>query len=264
MTEQHRTLLDDLDETHVGTAPVQRLVTGGRAIKRRRQRTTLAGAVAATALVIGGGAVLTTQGLSGRDGSDDVPQVAGAPAGDLKVTVQTGVPVAAPDVTAESSAEDAALWNADDQTVVYVSGLHYSGTCPPDATAEVNADGAVNLVVFDIPYEGVCTANAGPVTVTIKGMSSPPKEMTVTDAGDTSTVPVVVVAVKDGLIEVKTDDGKPGYAHAEDMYWAPASNPAEAIRLTKEHVDANGDIIIPVYEADGTTRIGEFTAGHVN
>ncbi len=50
------------------------------------------------------------------------------------------------------------------------------------------------------------------------------------------------------LIEGQTDDGKQGYMYAYDL-----ANPPEP--------DADGNIILPVFERDGKTRIGSFTAG---
>lgn len=71
-------------------------------------------------------------------------------------------------------------------------------------------------------------------------------------------------AFQPDLVEITTDDGKRGYARTVDMSWAPATTPEEAARITKEHVNEDGDVVIPVFAADGTTKIGVATIAHVS
>lgn len=70
MTERQPTLLDDLDNTPVGHAPVGDLLVGGKAAKRRQRRSLFVGAAAATLLVAAGGTIVT-QALAGSDGQPD-------------------------------------------------------------------------------------------------------------------------------------------------------------------------------------------------
>lgn len=83
MTDQTHDHLDRLDrlmdDVPVGSAPVDALLTAGRAAKRHRRRAFVGGAAAATALVLGGGA-MATQALTGAGGSSPDGAVATAPA----------------------------------------------------------------------------------------------------------------------------------------------------------------------------------------
>ena len=45
--------------------------------------------------------------------------------------------------------------------------------------------------------------------------------------------------------------------------WDAPKTPADAVRLMKERVNEQGEIVVPVYEADGVTVIGYFTAATV-
>jgi hypothetical protein len=75
------------------------------------------------------------------------------------------------------------------------------------------------------------------------------------------------VGGKDGfkpdLVEIVSDNGIHGFARTQDMTWAPATSLEEAARITKSRVNQNGDIVIAVYAADGVTRVGNVTIGHV-
>jgi len=68
---------------------------------------------------------------------------------------------------------------------------------------------------------------------------------------------------KPDLIEGQTDSGKPGYIYLKDIMWDAPKTPADAVRLMKERVNEQGEIVVPVYEADGVTVIGYFTAATV-
>ena len=72
MTQHGPYLLENLDKTAMGDAPVGNLLSDGRAAKKRKRRATTAGAFAATALLIVG-----AFGLSGlTDGDHGEPDVA--------------------------------------------------------------------------------------------------------------------------------------------------------------------------------------------
>lgn len=194
MNEHPRTLLDDLDEAPVGTAPVGHLVTGGQAAKRRKQRAFVAGAAAVTALVVGGSA-LALQGIPGsnddRDSND--PLIADSAAPDLAVEVEVGV---AEPLAALIDGQDGrvAIWNPGPRTVAFVPAMGYSSSCPPLGTAGFTDSGVVTLTVRDDPATDLCTADAQPVTVTIGGLTTAPSEVTVTVSGETDTIPVKSLA----------------------------------------------------------------------
>jgi heat shock protein HslJ len=60
MTDQTHNTLDRLmDDVLIGPAPIDTLLTAGRAAKRRNRRASIAGVAAATALILGGGAMAT-------------------------------------------------------------------------------------------------------------------------------------------------------------------------------------------------------------
>jgi len=71
-------------------------------------------------------------------------------------------------------------------------------------------------------------------------------------------------AEKPDLIPAETDDGRPGYIYLSDLMWEEASTPEEAVELTQKHVNESGDVVVDVYEFDGVTKIGTFTAAHVD
>jgi len=56
------------------------------------------------------------------------------------------------------------------------------------------------------------------------------------------------------LVEGTTNDGKPGFLRTYDL---------ANLDPTKQKVEANGDLLIPVYAEDGRTIIGQWTAATV-
>ena len=58
------------------------------------------------------------------------------------------------------------------------------------------------------------------------------------------------------LIAVEASNGRTGYVYAEELSGPLPSSPEEAATWTPPPARS-----IPVYEADGTTIIGEFTVG---
>ncbi|WP_209717379.1 hypothetical protein [Marmoricola sp. OAE513] len=65
------------------------------------------------------------------------------------------------------------------------------------------------------------------------------------------------------LIAATADNGKRGYIYRSDLEGPaePAASPEEAARRTRDLLDDKGQLIVPVYAADGKTRIGTFLAG---
>jgi hypothetical protein len=68
---------------------------------------------------------------------------------------------------------------------------------------------------------------------------------------------------KPDLVPVEASNGLSGYAYLSDMLWEPAKSPEEAVAQMKQHVNDSGEVVVPVYELDGKTRIGTFVAGTV-
>jgi hypothetical protein len=60
------------------------------------------------------------------------------------------------------------------------------------------------------------------------------------------------------LVAVIATDGRHGYAYATQLEGPRPTSPADALRQERE--DPNG-YDVPVYESDGTTRIGHFHVG---
>ena len=71
-------------------------------------------------------------------------------------------------------------------------------------------------------------------------------------------------AYQPDLVEMVADNGLHGYSRTSDMTWAPATTPEEAVQITREHVNEQGLVVIPVYEFDGTTQIGEAAIAEVH
>lgn len=71
-------------------------------------------------------------------------------------------------------------------------------------------------------------------------------------------------AFQPDLVEIIADSGERGFAKTSDLMGEVAKSPDDAVRITKERVNASGDIVIPVYSEDGVTRIGQVTIGHVS
>lgn len=114
----------------------------------KRRRVVIAGTCVAAAVALGVG-FLATASVPGLDGHDEVAVPSGRT---LDVRVQSGTPAAIVALFDGQITGAAATWRAADQTVVYVSDLAYSSSCPPAATAEVADDGAVTL---DVSSSGV-------------------------------------------------------------------------------------------------------------
>jgi len=65
------------------------------------------------------------------------------------------------------------------------------------------------------------------------------------------------------LVAVLATNGKVGYAWAHELDAASGTpqNPSEAIAWTLSESGASGTRVVPVYEVDGVTLIGEFVVG---
>lgn len=98
---------------------------------------------------------------------------------DLRVTVQAGG-------NAGGLSVGSAKWDPDGGTVVYQPRTLYS-TCLPEG--EAAAEGTRAVLALVVPGKA-CRDLAQHVLVTISGLTEPPTELTVTEDGETRTVPV--------------------------------------------------------------------------
>lgn len=191
------TLLDRLDQTPVDPAPITEVLAAGRAAKRRRRRLAIAGAAAVSALVLGGG-TFVAQSLTGDgDGTGLF-----ADGGDLTVRITHRLPTQSERPGVRNVR---AIWDTDSKSLTYVTGMHYSGSCPPTGTATMAAQGAVSLEIQEDTGSGVCTADAGQYTAVIEGLAAAPTALRVTEVGKTRTVPFIRVGP--GLKEVTPSGG---------------------------------------------------------
>jgi hypothetical protein len=162
-------------------------------VGRGRRRAVLVATGAVAVLVVGAGLltsrVLADRGDRGSGRSDRHPIV----------RVETRIPRAVDDLVGKVAdggvglSEPVALWQSGAGTLIYVSGVGYSSTCPPDAAARVTDDGTVTLDLVDAA-QGICTADAVRVAVRVRGLARGPDLLTITDRGRTRTIPVLVVA----------------------------------------------------------------------
>jgi hypothetical protein len=185
MKDNAPTLLDRLDQTPVGPAPLAELLAAGRAAKRRRRRVATAGTTAAMALVLGGATLAASSITSDSD-------VTGLFADDTDLTVRITHRLP-PQTDGGAGRRVLAIWDGDDKSLTYVTGMHYSGSCPPTGTATVTAQGSVSLEIQENTGPGVCTADAGRYTAVIEGLASAPTTLRVTEVGRTRNVPFVQV-----------------------------------------------------------------------
>lgn len=103
-------------------------------------------------------------------------------------------------------------------------------------------------------------------SLTPGGTPAPPMEpnFAVNDDGRTYGDPDVRVAIVDfpDLLQVEATNGKIGYVDRhllDELTGANVSSPEEAVEWQKQQDAAGqGVILIPVYESDGITVIGEF------
>lgn len=194
MTDQAPTTIDRLlDGVPVGHAPISDLLHAGHAVKRRRRRVLIGSTAAATVLVVGGG-FLAAQGLPGNSGRTDEVAADTSTGTALSVRVEAGMSQEIAGLLRPPANDAAVVWNADNQTVIYVPDKGYSSSCPPDGIASTAESHVVALDLVDYAGRGVCTADAARITVAIHGLTAPPSELRVTEAGQTSTISVIQIS----------------------------------------------------------------------
>lgn len=146
-----------------------------RAVARWRPALVLG--VLVVGLVIGAVAVWSGSGTS--RGTDPAGQIG---PGHLSAVVST------PTMTGQRTGS--ATWDTSARELVYLSPPGYSSSCPPTATARSDDDGALAIEIVDGSRTGICTADAGVVAVTVRGLDEEPVSVTVTAAGETRRAPI--------------------------------------------------------------------------
>jgi len=175
-------LLADLP---VEPAPLDELVVIGH---HRRLRRRLVGGAAACALLLVAGGVVAVSGSGGPGGRAVDP--AGGPDDAPAVRV---VGTASPDfdrLYAELSGAEP-FWEAETESVYYVSGPAFSSSCPPVGRV-TSAGGAMTLTLESDPGDAdrVCTADAGAVIAVVEHVPVKPDELTVADISTQRTLPL--------------------------------------------------------------------------
>lgn len=178
-------LLERLADLPLTSAPVDEIVLGGRAAIRRRRRTVLASGAAAVALVAGASALAaaTTDRHDSRDGVVATPGPA-----TTELTVRAFTPGDPDSEHLLDAVAGRAVWNEQAHTVMYGSTMSYSGSCPVEGRATIDATGSMALSIDQTLSN--CTADARRALVVIQGVDHPPTTMKVTDGDQTFTLPV--------------------------------------------------------------------------
>lgn len=88
------------------------------------------------------------------------------------------------------------------------------------------------------------------------------------DAQSSSATPhLIEIALDQKVVDLLPGaslTAKHGYVYSTDYEGPVATNPEEAAKIMADRVDAEGDIWIPMYLADGKTIIGRLKVGHVS
>jgi hypothetical protein len=158
MTQHGPYLLENLDKTAMGDAPVGNLLSDGRAAKKRKRRATTAGAFAATALLIVG-----AFGLSGlTDGDHGEPDVASslpAPADGTRWVGLGRVVVAVPEwwTTGETQC------GAPVETTVYFDNAATIDCVDPADPATIREVSALAVMDAETGYGELVTRDMNPI-----------------------------------------------------------------------------------------------------
>lgn len=160
---------------------------------------------------------------------------------------------------------DAAIWDAQDQTLIYVSGMGYSSSCPPTATAKSTDGNAVVLELEEYRGGGACTADAGRATVTVHGLTEAPTRLTVTALGTTSAVEVQQAPTNAGVFALDCEsethvssvfdrivDEAEGFATPEEAVASMMAEDESAV-VGEEAPDAE-NVKVALLRADRSTR----------
>ena len=119
-------------------------------------------------------ALTSACGLVGDDGDGDDES-------GLQVTVVKGIDLA-PGVLKRAE-EPAARYLQDSRVVVFVSAPLFSGSCPPEADAEMGEEGSIRLVLDGGASDRACTDDAMRYTFLVQGFRGDPTRLEVSGQG---------------------------------------------------------------------------------
>jgi hypothetical protein len=180
--------MTDLDhllaELPVEPAPLDELVVRGHH-RRMRRRFVGAAATAAAVVVIASGVVA----LSGGDGPSGRAVDPAGPSETPSVRV-IGTDSSEFDLLYPQLDGAEPFWEAETESVYYLSGPSYSSSCPP--LGKVTTDGdAMTLTLEDDPAVQDCTADAGAVIAVVEHVPEKPDELTISDISTQRTLPLL-------------------------------------------------------------------------
>lgn len=181
--------MTDLDhllaELPIEPAPLDELVVRGH---HRRLRRRLAGAAALGAVVVVAGGIALLGGSGSPGGRAVDPAGAGGGSDPAVRIVGTASPEFERMYAELSGAEP--FWEAETESVYYVSAPAFSGSCPPVGTVSTAA-GAMTLSLAADPADQACTADAGPVIAVVEHVPVKPDELTISDISTQRTLPLL-------------------------------------------------------------------------
>lgn len=236
-----------------------RLVTHiAEASRPRRRRHTLLGTGAALAIVLGGAVAAAGTGLLSLPGAT-VDTALGATQSATFTgtgTLELGPPPAtATGVAISFICLTPGSFTFDDGAAVACSSVDDAERPTAYVIPLTEIEG--NAVTMTASSDAAWSITAGYI-------ASDTTEWTVNDSGD--SYGVINGDGHPDLIAVIATDGQQGYVHRKDLADADGSTAAESFTSPEDALrwqEVNAAIIhmIPVYESDGTTRIGEFRVG---
>lgn len=236
-----------------------RLVTHiAEASSPRRRRRTLLGTGAALAIVLGGAVAAGASGLLSLPGA-----TVDTALGDSRSATYTGtgtLELGSPPATATGVAISFRCLTPGSFT--FDDGASVSCTVPDDS--ERPTIYVLPLTVIDGGRIAVTTSPDATWSITAGYVASDTTDWAVNDSGD--NYGVINGEGAPDLIAVIATNGRQGYVRSKDLADADGSTAAESFKSPQDAVrwqEENAGVIhlIPVYESDGTTQIGEFRVG---
>ena len=222
------------------------------------RRHALLGTGAAVALVLGGTAAAATAGLFTLPGAT-VDSPLGASRSDTFTgtgTLELGTPPeAATGVAISFTCLTPGSFTFDDGASV---------TCATTEDIEQLTTYVLPLTAIDGTAVSMTTAPDAVWTITAGYVASDTTPWAVNDSGE--SYGVINDNGEPDLIAVVATNGQSGYVHRADLEDADGTTAAKGFRspqdaLRWQEENAGAVRLIPVYESDGTTRIGDFRVG---
>ncbi|WP_127476945.1 hypothetical protein [Microbacterium sulfonylureivorans] len=236
-----------------------RLVTHiAEAGRPRRRRHTLLGTGAALAIVLGGAVAAAATGLLSLPGAS-VDTALGATRSATFTgtgTLELGpAPATATGVAISLTCLTPGSFKFDDGAAV---------TCTSAGDSERPTTYVIPITAIEGDGVTMTTTTDAAWSITAGYVSSDTTDWAVNKTGD--SYGVINGDGQPDLIAVIATNGQQGYVYREDLADADGSTAAESFTSPEDALrwqEENAGIIhmIPVYESDGTTRIGEFRVG---